>query len=488
MNYEYRTKPFEHQRRIFEDTSQEPNYGLFWEQGTGKSKAIIDTAAYLYEQGEINTLIVVAPNGVHRNWITDEIPVHMPKRLAPRVQMMFWESKRSATKWHQREVARVVDHDGFRIMALNYEAMLTKAGEKALKKLFVRNEKSKDYHKVLLVFDESHYLKSPGARRTMRGIALAKRAKFRRILTGTPIANSPFDAYSQLKALDPDYWKQHGFTTFTTFKTHFGIFQKFVNGQTGQQFETIVGYRHLDQLKQMIAPITDRVTKDDVLDLPPKLYQRRYFELTPAQATVYKQIKDDAMAFLESGDTITAPLALVRLLRLQQVTCGFVPTDDGPLEEFEGRNPRLDLLEEICNGLGHSAIIWARFRRDIDLIMDRLGDKAVRYDGNTSDDDRAKAKADFQAGKIQFFVGNPAAAATGLTLHRARTVIYASNSFKLTDRLQSEDRAHRIGQEHPVAYIDLIAPGTVDEHIVRALREKNDIASTLTGDRLKDWI
>jgi SNF2 family DNA or RNA helicase len=185
---------------------------------------------------------------------------------------------------------------------------------------------------------------------------------------------------------------------------------------------------------------------------------------------------------------VTAPMAMVRLLRLQQITCGFVPTDDDELEEFEGKNPRLDLLEEICDGLGHSAIIWARFRRDIDLIMQRLGDRAVRYDGSTSDDDRAKAKERFQAGEVQFFVGNPAAAGTGLTLHKAKTVIYASNSFKLTDRLQSEDRAHRIGQDNQVVYIDLIAPGTVDEHIVRALRDKRDIAGILTGDQLKEWM
>jgi len=483
MSYEFQTEPFEHQRRVFEDTANEPAFGLFWEQGTGKTKAIIDTAAYLWEQDEIDTVVIVAPNGVHRNWITDEIPVHWPKRHARDVAMMFWESKKSGTVKHKAEVGRVLEHDGLRIVAMNYEAMRTKLGEKALKKLFVD-------HEVLLVFDESHYLKSPGALRSMRAHALAKRAKYKRILTGTPIANSPFDAYSQLKCLDDRYWKDKGFSVFSTFKTHFGIFQKFTNGQTGQQFETIVGYRNLDELKAMIDPITDRVTKDDVLDLPPKLYQKRYFEMTAEQRSVYKQVKEQAIAFLDSGDTITTPLALVQLLRLQQITCGFVPTDDGDLEEFDGVNPRLDLLEEICDGLGHKAIIWARFRRDIDLIMQRLGDKAVRYDGQTTDDERSEAKARFQDPEdpIQFFVGNPAAGATGLTLHQARTVIYASNSFKLTDRLQSEDRAHRIGQEHPVAYIDLIAPGTVDEHIVRALRDKDEISTVLTGDKLRDWI
>jgi SNF2 family DNA or RNA helicase len=482
-HYEFETKPFSHQKVTFLKTADWPAYGLFWEQGTGKTKAIIDTAAFLYEQGEIDTIVVVAPNGVHRNWITDEIPVHMPKRHAPTTRMMFWESKRTKTIAHRRQLADVVNHDGLRVLTMNYEALLTEAGLKALGQMFTN-------HDVLLVFDESHYLKTPGAKRTKRAVALAKKAKYRRILTGTPIANSPFDAYSQLRCLDADYWKQHGFGVFSTFKAHFGIFRKGYNGSTGREFDQCVGFRRLDQLKGMIDPVTSRVTKDVVLDLPPKLYQRRFFELTPEQKRVYSEIKNQAIALLDSGDTVTAALVLTRILRLQQITCGFVPTDEGTpaFETFGGNNPRLDLLEEICDGLGHSAIIWGRFRRDIDLIMERLGDRAVRYDGAVSDDDRQKAKERFQAGDVQFFVGNPAAAATGLTLHRARTVIYASNSFKLTDRLQSEDRAHRIGQDNQVVYIDLIAPGTVDEHIVRALRTKKDIASELTGDELKEWI
>lgn len=488
MTYEFKTKPFDHQRRIFEETGTAEAFGLFWEQGTGKTKAIIDTAANLYEQGEIDSILIIAPNGVHRNWITDEIPVHMPSRLAPKTKVHCWKSPKSAKWWtktparkaHSKEIRDLLNHDGLRILAMNYDAIMTEAGVKALEKMFVE-------HEVFLVFDESHYLKTPGTKRTIRGVSLAKKAKYRRILTGTPIANTPFDAYSQIRCLDPDYWKQHGFASFAGFKVQFGIFVR-TNFTTAHGLGECVGYHNLDQLKAMIEPITDRVTKDEVLDLPPKLYQRRFFEMTPEQRRVYGEIKNEALALLESGDTVTAPLAIVRLLRLQQVTSGYVPTDDGKMEQFDGANPRLDLLSDICENLGHSAIIWARFQRDVDLICARLGERAVRYDGKTSEDDRAEAKKRFQDGDVQFFVGNPAAAATGLTLHKARTVIYASNSFNLTDRMQSEDRAHRIGQEHPVAYIDLIAPGTVDEHIVRALREKRDIASELTGDQLKEWI
>ena len=483
LEYEFRTKPFDHQREVFHRTVNDPAYGLFWEMGCGKSKVIIDMAAYLYGNGLVDTLVVIAPNGVHRNWITDEIPAHMPKRLANHIRMMFWQSKKANTKGHQIEIAKLAKHDGLRVLTMNYEGILTKKGLAALVSV-MKNRK------VLLVFDESHFIKTPGARRTKRAIALAKKAAYVRILTGTPIANSPFDAYSQLRALDNSYWKQFGFSVFSTFKTHFGIFKQGYNAAQEREFKTCVGYRRLDQLKKMIDPMCSRVTKDEVLDLPAKLYSRRFFEMTKEQQNVYAQIKQEAIAFLASGDTVTAPLAITRLLRLQQVTCGYVPVDDGEdvFETFGDVNPRLDLLIEICDTLSHPAIIWARFRRDIDLIMERLGDRAVRYDGKTSDDDRALAKDRFQAGDVQFFVGNPAAAGTGLTLHAARTVLYASNSFKLTDRLQSEDRPHRIGQEHPVHYIDLIAPGTVDEYIVAALVNKREIASELTGDERREWI
>ena len=481
-DYRYHTKPFEHQDEAFRKTAELPIYGLFWEQGVAKTKPMIDTAAYLYENGKIDTLLVIAPNGVHQNWITDEIPAHMPRWLASKIRMAYWESRKANTKKHARKIADVAEHDGFRIMTFNYDAMMTMSGIAAI-------GSAMKGHDVFLVFDESHYLKTPGAKRTKRAIALAKRAKYRRILTGTPYANSPFDAYAQLRCLDADFWKPHGFAVYSSFKTCFGIFQKGYNAQQGHEFEQCVGFRRLDELKAIVDVVSNRLTKDETLDLPPKLYQRRFFELTPEQERVYREIKQDAIALLDSGDTVTAPLAITRLLRLQQVTCGYVPTDDGQgaFAAFD-KNPRLELLKSICDDLSHQAIIWARFTRDIDLIMEMLRDKAVRYDGSVSSDDRIQARTRFQNGEVQFFVGNPAAGGTGITLTAARTVIYASNSFKLTERLQSEDRAHRPGQLNKVLYIDLIAPGTVDEYIVAALRSKLDIASILTGDKLREWI
>lgn len=477
----YGPAPFAHQRQIFHDTAELPFYGLIWEQGVGKTKPVIDSFTYLYMSKKIDSVLVVAPNGVHQNWVTDEIPLHMPRDV--KAACVAWDSKRAGTKRHEIAINALLNFKGLRILTMNYEAMMTERGITAIGRLFKG-------HNVMLIFDESHYLKTPGAKRTKRALALAKKAKYRRILTGTVIANSPFDAYSQFKCLDDGFWRPYGFEVFATFRAHFGLFETGYNGQQGREFKHCVGYRRVTQLHDIIKTVSSRITKDDAnLDLPPKLYQRRFFELTTEQERVYNEIRDAAIALLQSGETVTAPLAITRLLRLQQVTCGYVPTDDGapPVAEFSP-NPRLLLLKELCDSLSHSTIIWARFRRDIDLIMEMLGGRAVRYDGETSGDERIEARHRFRAKDVQFFVGNPAAGGTGINLTAAHTVIYASNSFKLTDRLQSEDRPHRIGQTHPVLYIDLIALGTVDEHIVSALRSKRDIANEITGDKLKEWI
>ena len=268
----------------------------------------------------------------------------------------------------------------------------------------------------------------------------------------------------------------------------------------------LIEYKNLPELHDMIKDDSSRVLKTDVLDLPPKLYSKRFFDMSSKQQKLYEELRDHYIADLE-GSNVSADLAITRMLRLQQITCGYVaveeatcPDPDNPdyieyinkTVQIEEKNLRLKLLEEICETLEGKAIIWARFTNDIDMIMDMLGDKAVRYDGKTKTDDRARAIESFQHDKdndgAQFFVANAQAAGTGLTLTKATTVIYYNNNFKLADRLQSEDRAHRIGQEHPVQYIDLVANGTVDEHIINALVEKKDIAAIITGDEVKDWL
>jgi SNF2 family DNA or RNA helicase len=231
-----------------------------------------------------------------------------------------------------------------------------------------------------------------------------------------------------------------------------------------------------------------RLLKDDVLDLPPKLYDKRTFDMCPEQKRIYDELKREFIIWLDSGDMVTAPLAITRMLRLQQITSGYCPTDDGGVLRITP-NARLTCLMDLLEDVPHQAIVWAKFQADVDAISGAIGyDNCVVYDGRVSQADREDRRVAFKDGQVQFFVANPAAAGEGLTLTEARTVIYFNSTYKLADRLQSEDRAHRIGQEHPVQYIDIIARGTIDTAILRALRMKVDLAAQVTGDAVRSWI
>lgn len=488
-DYEFLTEPFDHQREIFNTTRELESYGLLWEQGTGKSKPFIDTAAWLWEQGKIDGVLVVAPPGVDLNWITDELPAHMPHRIRPAMKVGRYRTDKAGTKYHQREMDELVKHKGFAWLCISYNAFMTEKGKNFIWRWLRRR-------RCLYGLDEAHFIKSPGAKRTKSIIASGRYAPYRRIMTGTPISQGPFDIYAQVRFLDEAFWRERSMSTFAEFKTHYGVWftradcQAQLNYDPG--FDKLIEYRNLGELKEFIALAGSRITKETAgLNLPPKLYSKRYFELTKEQRRVYDELKRELMVEIEAGRVLTAELAIVCLLRLQQIASGYVqmePGDTSTIVKIGDRNPRLETLQEVCEPLGHKAIIWARFRRDIDDICEMLGDRAVRYDGSVSQDQAAEAKEAFQHGDAQFFVGNAAKGGTGLTLTAARTVIYYSNSFKLVDRLQSEDRAHRIGQEHPVNYVDLVALDTVDARIVSSLRSKFDIANQLTGDELKDWI
>lgn len=482
-DFVFKTKPFSHQLSVFLRSRNLAEFAVFWEQGTGKTKLLIDNAVWLYQRGEIDAVIIVAPNSVHRNWVADEIPAHLLDTVAAESRFHVYQAPKAKTKRHKEEVARLVNHSGLAWMAISYDAFMTKAGKQLIWKML--KERS-----VLYILDESARVKTPSAKRTISIVASGKYAKYKRILTGTPVANGPFDVYAPLRFLQDKFWRTHGIGSALAFRHHFGVFAHGFNAQQGREFNFLVDYKNLDQLYRILQPISSRVLKEDVLDLPPKLYSKRYFDMSKEQWKLYEQLKEEFLAELDTGEVVTAPLVLTRMLRLQQVTCGYLPTDPDA-KEFHmigDNNVRLGLLEEIADDMPHQGIIWARFRKDIDLAMDLLGKRAVRFDGKVKEPDREVAKRAFQAGEYQFFVSNPAVGGEGLTLNAARSVVYYNNSFKLTERLQSEDRAHRIGQEHPVQYIDILAQGTIDEHIVKALLKKYNIAAQVTGDEVRAWL
>lgn len=483
MSLRYHTSPFDHQSDECERFWRVPARGLFWEQGTGKSKATIDQLVALYREGRIDSIVITAPNGVHLNWATDEFKAH----CGVRYDCFVFQSSKSRTKKFQRAWASFKAWTrGLPVLLISYDGFMTKNGKAAFT-AFCKTRRP------AWVLDESQRIKTPSSKRSLSVVARSKGFKYKRVLSGTPITKSPFDIYKQVAFLDDGFWEANGFASLTAFQSYFGVQKEFVQyddeGNEAGRFKKWVEFRNLAELYDLISKVSSRVLKEDVLDLPPKLYTQRYVELSPEQRKLYKQLKEEFFAFLASGEMVTAPMMIVRLLRLQQILSGYLPSDDCEHMNLLQDNPRLDALIELLGDLDGPAIIFSRFTQDIDAITEVLRGNCVRYDGRVSDDERAIAKARFQdPDGPDYFVGNQAACCTGLTLHRARNVIYYSNSFNLEHRLQSEDRAHRIGQNFPVTYYDLIAAGTVDKHIVKSLRSKFDVAAQVNGDAVRHWL
>lgn len=493
QDYLFKTEPFDHQLTRFYSHREKEFHGHLWEQGTGKSKISIDTAAYLYAHGEINCVVVVAPNGVHRNWIINEFPSHCPEYID--YNLAFYAS--SLLKLEKEALIKCVNHKGLKVIGINVEAMATKRGVEFLKELLFSNA-------CMLILDESTVIKNPKAIRTKALLKLSKHARYKRILTGTPITQSPLDAFTQFTFLDENILRT---SSYYAFRNRYCIMKEIRTN--GRSLQIPDKYVNLDELQELISPYSDRVLKEDCLDLPDKLYQKRYVELSPAQASLYKELKKELLVEFE-GKSMSAPLALTKLLRLQQIVGGFfqpdveiefddnmepIIKDKTPPKPIDKTNKRVAAVVEILEETTGKAIIWARFRAEIaslvQAIKEKFGkDSFVEYHGGVSNSERSDNIDMFQNHpKVRFFIGHVQAGGKGLTLHAASTVIYYSNNFSLEDRLQSEDRAHRIGQTKNVTYIDIIAPNTLDEQVVKVLRSKKNIADLITGDvPLENWV
>jgi SNF2 family DNA or RNA helicase len=338
-----------------------------------------------------------------------------------------------------------------------------------------------------MAIDESTTIKTHTAARAKNSVKVGKQAKYKRIMTGSPVTKSPMDLYQQCEFLSPDCLDV---SSYYAFQSRYAIIVE--RSLPSHSFKQIVGYRRLDELKEKIDQFAFRVTKEECLDLPEKLYTKREVELTEEQVKAYNQMKAMALAQFNQGIVSTVN-ALTQIMRLHQIVCGHVKLDNGEVISLPTK--RVDELLSIVEESDGKIIIWANYRHDIMAIKMALakeyGMKSVgTYYGDTEDDERKRVLEEFQDPKseMRFFVGNPRTGGYGLTLTEASIVVYFSNSFDLEVRLQSEDRAHRIGQTKNVTYIDLIAPKTVDEKIVQALRDKIDIANQVMGEELKQWL
>ncbi len=478
--------PYDHQRKALRWLMGRKYAGLFMEQRTGKTKVVLDRAAYLYLRGKIRAMLVIAPSGVQRNWTRDEIPMHLSDEV-PRI-VIEWNAGKASQKGYQAEFKQAIRlaemKMGLVILAMNIEAITTDNGKVAARSLLKK-------FPTLMVVDESTDIKKPGGKRTHSVKALGRLARYRLVLSGFPDPEGPVDLYSQLNFLSPHIVG----STVAAFRAEYCIFeQRFYQGPEKPAVPVVVGYRNLEQLKGIVNEHCFRVRRDDVFDMPPKQYTKSYFEMSAEQWRMYEELKEDWRTEFSDGEEVTADLTIVRLGRLQQIASGYVHTDnpeaDEPIRRIPGDNPRLGALLDTLERYPGPAIIWNRYQMDGDLLMATLGDDAVRYDGTVKAADKERARKAFHKDKShRYFVASPASAGRGLTLHRddeCKLEVYFSHYWSLEKRIQSEDRP--LSPTNDVMVADIIGTDTVDERIVTALRNKDELARRILGDPEREWI
>lgn len=485
MNYLYKTKPFEKQKECFELSRQFESFALLMEMGVGKSKIIIDTAAWNFLQGNIDACIIIAPNGVHETWVNKLIPEHCPDQV--NYAAVAFKSRLSAAD--KKQWAKVSSSDSTRLkfFTFHYESQVTANGKEKIRQLL-------DKFRCLMVLDESHWIRTPGNKRTKYIISISPYAKMRRILTGTVIANSPLDFYSQFKFLNPGIT---GHRTFSSYRSRYAVLENVsVNTYTGQRsFLKVVGYQNVDELYKRVRTHSFIALKSDCVDLPEKLYEPVEVYMTGKQQRLYSQLLEEGFADIsgkfnsldeciekyvqDAFSGIILPKNILSVLtRLQQIVGGFVKDDLGNVHEVESN--KLSTLLDVLSGIPTTdkVIIWARYIHEINHIYEALikqygKESAAMLYGETKN--RTEIVESFQNGSLRFIIGNVEVGGTGITLTSSNKMIYYSNNFSAVSRGQSEDRIHRIGQNRAVTYIDLVTRGSIDEKIISTLNKKREI-------------
>lgn len=477
IDFNFKTKPFPYQLEAFNLGKDREYFGLLMEMGTGKTKVSIDIMAYKYAIGEIDTCVIIAPNGVHTQWINEQILIHLPDYI--KYEACVYKS--SMSKKEQAKYDSMFNvQDKLKIFAMNVEAFQSEKGFYEAKRMVCSG-------KTLTIVDESTRIKNPTAKRTKAVLALKDLSRARLILSGAPITRGLEDLYSQLNFLSEDIL---GFSSFYSFKNYYCEMEQ-IHGRNVSPFaKRIVGYRHEDELKLRLQGNTFRATKA-LLDIPEPLPPIiRAIELTPEQARIYRELKDNLVSEIESGKIVEAPVAITKLLRLQQVVCGHV-RDEESGELIYIKNNRIQEVMNILEEIDSKVIIFSKFVPDILKLAEELK-KAnigfVTYYGEVPQKEREQRITDFKTREdIKVFLAQPACASTGLNLQEASTMIFYSNDFNADFRWQAEARIHRNGQKNRCTYIDLVAPKTIDEYILQNLKGKKGLADN-TLEEIKNFL
>lgn len=430
--------------------------------GTGKTLTSIATMGAMYQMGAIKKVLIVAPTSVCSVW---------PKEFDEYADFKYNVAVLLGDKQKRLATLRSLEAFPFkalRVAVINYESTWREGLFEALQ----------EWAPDMVIADESQRIKEPSAKQSKAMHRLGDIAKYKLILSGTPIQNNAIDLFSQYRFLDPTVFG----TNFYAFRSRYAIMGGFDRRQ-------IVGYKDLDKLIQKEHSIAYRVTKDEALDLPEQTFLTRYIPLEGTAKNLYDRIKRDSFAELENGGQITTPTVLTKLLRLQQFTGGFIQADESARPEFvfKGKIDALgDILDDYVIDAGKKLVIFCRFRPEIDLISDSLKKRRIKYAaiyGDIKIEDRGPIVADFQSNpETKVFLAQIDTAGLGITLTAADTCVYYSENFNYAAYSQSLARIHRIGQRNCCSYIHLVVEHSIDEVVLKALAKKEDLAKTVVDD------
>ncbi|MGN1318328.1 MAG: DEAD/DEAH box helicase [Lachnospirales bacterium] len=437
-------------------------FGFLFEMGCGKTLTAIMTVGTLYNCKKINKLLIAAPTSVCSVW-TKEFDDYANFKAIVKVLLGTKEQRLKAL--NDLNSAPV---DGLKVAVVNYEGAWREG-------IF---ETLENWQPDMIICDESQRIKTHNAKQSKAMHKLGDIAKYKLILSGTPVQNNAIDLYSQYRFLDPNVFGDN----FYAFRNRYAIMGGFNQRQ-------IIGYRDLDELIQKEYSVAYRVTKADALDLPEQVFEQRFIELTPKERSLYNQIKRNSFAELENGGQITATTALTRILRLQQFTGGFIVPDESTKPELISKSKLEaleDIIEDYCISAGKKLVVFARFRTEIELIENMLKNKKIKYGliyGDIKLEHRGNIVKDFQENpNTLVFLAQIDTAGLGITLTAADACVYYSVNFNYAAYSQSLARIHRIGQRNSCTYIHLIAKNTIDEMILKALAKKEDLAKNIVDN------
>lgn len=492
-DFPYVMHPYAHQYRILKESWDKKGWAWFMGTGTGKSKLTIDNFCKLFLKGMIDGVVLMAKKGEYDCWALDHLPAHMPPSIPYEVFLFSSFENLYVTKANiKRKEDFLKPKPGIlRIFIFNVEAVNGK-GVDVLDK-FIASCKL-----IFMAIDEATCIKNHTSGRSKQIYLRMAKAAYRRTMTGTPVPKGPLDIWGQLIALGP---RPLGFASFYAFRGQYAnLVKQYFGTRSFMTLDVKSPYKNLDDLGRRLLTTSHQLNKEDCLDLPPKVYHKRFVKLTPEQDKLYRQMRDEAMVELEGYETISVTNALALIVKLHQIVCGQLKLDEqdstGGDKYISIPHNRFIAIHDILEDFDGKCIIWAGYRQTLADIykemQDAYGvDSVARVYGGVEEEERLDGIQRFKDAtykKTRFMVANPQSAGYGHTWVSAKRTIYYANSYNLELRLQSEDRNHRIGQDESVDIFDLVCPGTVEERIVDVLREKKRVEDLIMRRTFMEWL